>query len=329
MINDSMSKPIGGYFEIEHLGKGRDFPQPKGLKLNTGRNALEYILSSIGKVSKLYIPYYTCEVILEPLNKLAIPYEFYHINQRLELSEEVVLQKDEYLLYTNYFGIKDSYVKYLYTQYGTQFIVDCAQALYSKRIDVVKAFYSPRKFVGIPDGAIAYMENGIDSSEYGDDNSDGRMSHLFIRKEQGPQAGYADFRCNAGKLKMQPILNMSLKTKDLLAHIDFEFIKERRLKNFLHLHKFLAPTNKFSEVLNQSIMDFECPMIYPYWTSDQELKSRLIKEQVFVATYWPNVLEWTQPGMIEYEFANNLLAIPCDQRYGEEDMNRIIDLICK
>lgn len=325
----SLQKAIGGYFELEDYSVGGNFPQEDGVKLNTGRNALEYILSSVCRVSKLYIPYYTCEVILEPMNKLAIPYEFYHINQRLELSEEVVLQKDEYLLYTNYFGIKDSYVKHLYTQYGAQLIVDCAQALYSKRIDDIKVFYSPRKFVGIPDGAIAFIENGIDSSEYGEDNSNDRMSHLFIRKEQGPQAGYADFRRNAGKLKMQPILNMSLKTKDLLAHIDFEFIKERRLKNFLHLHKFLAPTNKFSEVLNQSIIDFECPMIYPYWTSDQELKSKLIKEQVFVATYWSNVLEWAKPGMIEYEFANNLLAIPCDQRYGEDDMNKIIELICK
>ena len=68
-------------------------------------------------------------------------------------------------------------------------------------------------------------------------------------------------------------------------------------------------------------------MVYPYWTSDKELKSQLIKEQVFVATYWPNVLDWTKEGMIEYEFAKCLLAIPCDQRYCAEDMKRIIKLI--
>jgi hypothetical protein len=48
---------------------------------------------------------------------------------------------------------------------------------------------------------------------------------------------------------------------------------------------------------------------------------------VFCARYWPNVLEWCQPGDFEYQLAENLVCLPIDQRYGEEEMNYIIDII--
>ena len=322
-----MIRPIGGYFELEKFGCGGKFPQNGGTLLNTGRNAFEYILASIGNVKRIFIPYFTCEVVLEPLKKLNIEYVFYQINERLEIASDIDLLDDEYILYTNYFGIKDKYITVLAEKYKKQLIVDNAQALYAKRIDGIKTFYSPRKYVGIPDGAVAYIENGINSNSYGIDVSDDRMSHLFIRLEKGAQAGYNEFRNNAHKLIGQPILNMSLKTQGLIEKIDFDTIKKQRRNNFYQLHEALASTNKLKSLLSLKKDGFACPMVYPYWTEDKELKSRLIKEQVFVATYWPNVLNWTHLDMIEFEFANNLIAIPCDQRYGKEDMNRIIELI--
>jgi len=322
-----MSKnPIGGYFELERLGGGGNFPHSQGVLLNTGRNALEYIILSIGNVNKVYIPYYTCEVVLEPLTKLNIKYKFYRIDQNLEIADDLNPQDSEYILYTNYFGIKDEYVQKLSIQYGDHLIVDCAQALYAKHIKEIKTFYSPRKFVGIPDGAVAYSDDAINPLFYGVDESEVRMSHLYLRKEKGSQAGYADFKANSKKLVMQPIKLMSQITNEMIDNIDFDEIKARRIQNFRKLHETLKATNKF---VVPDMESFECPMVYPYWTDDESLKQRLISEWIFVATYWPNVLEWTRSDMIEYEFANNLLAIPCDQRYGETEMNRIIELICK
>lgn len=323
-----MERPIGGYFELEQTcGQVHDFLHKDGVLLNTGHNALEYVLTSIGNIKKVYIPYYTCIVVLESLKKLGIAFNFYRIDHRLEIAEKILLHENEYIIYTNYFGVKDVYVNKLASSYGEHLIVDCAQALFFEHINGIKTIYSPRKFVGIPDGGVAYIDGGINPCNYNVDESDGRMAHLYIRREKGPQAGYATFQENEKKLSIQPIKNMSLRTKTLLENIDFNRVKEIRRRNFRRLHKTLAPTNKLIGSLSLNLEDFTCPMVYPYWTEDKELKSRLIKEQVFVASYWPNVLKWTKPDMIEYEFANNLLAIPCDQRYGEEDMNRIIRLI--
>jgi len=53
----------------------------------------------------------------------------------------------------------------------------------------------------------------------------------------------------------------------------------------------------------------------------------LIENKVFVARYWPNVLDWTTKDDIEYLFAYQMHPLPIDQRYGKEDMNILLDLI--
>lgn len=50
---------------------------------------------------------------------------------------------------------------------------------------------------------------------------------------------------------------------------------------------------------------------------------------MFVAKYWPNVDEWAGEEAMETWMANHILPLPIDQRYDEEDMKRIADLIKK
>ena len=144
-------KEIGGYFELE-LHKGGHY-HPDALYLNTGRNCFEYILRAKG-YKKVYIPYYTCEVMLEPLRKCGVKWEFYHINEDFEPLISYSLATDEAFLYTNYWGLKQACVKRLAERYGKQLIVDNAQAFFASPIEGVDTFYSARKFFGVPMGPI-------------------------------------------------------------------------------------------------------------------------------------------------------------------------------
>lgn len=319
-----MNKAIGGYFNLETNRFPNGYIHTKGIHLNSGRNALEYILKSIPVVQRLYIPYYTCDVVLEPINKLGISYDYYRINEHLELDDEIHLDKDEYLLATNYFGIKDAYIKILAKRYGERLIVDNAQALFAEPLKGIKTVYSPRKFVGIPDGGISYMNNGLDITDLDQDISYSRCSHLLKRIDLGAEAGYDDFKRNSHKLINQPVKLMSNLTRCLLQSINWEFVNEQRLKNFIQLHDTLSSINQ----LDIPPLDtFACPMVYPLYTTDSTLKRRLIENKIFVATYWPNVLEWCKDDMLEHELASKLIAIPIDQRYNNIDMNRIINMI--
>ena len=70
-----------------------------------------------------------------------------------------------------------------------------------------------------------------------------------------------------------------------------------------------------------------CPMVYPYYTDDIDLRERLIKQHIFVAQYWPNVLEWCTPKEIEYSLCQHIIPLPIDQRYNRDDMDRIVNVI--
>ena len=311
--------PIGGYFSLElsHLEEYHS----SAIALNTGRNCLEYILRCRG-YHKVYIPYYTCDVVLEPFHKLGVDYEFYHIDEQLEIVEDIVLRQDEALMYTNYFGLKQPYVELLSERYGRDMIVDNTQAFYARPIAGTDTFYTCRKFFGVPDGAYLYTDAKADF-ELEQDVSYDRMSFLLKRIDLGAEAGYSDFREQSERLVGQPIKCMSKLTKRLMQSIDYQTDAQKRRDNFTYLHQHLAETNQ----LQLTLGDEDVPMVYPYICNDDHLREKLIDNKVFVARYWPNVLQWTSADELEYRLALQIQPLPIDQRYGVDDMDWIIKTI--
>ena len=317
-------KAIGGYFELADQDCTGGFLPVEGIALNTCRNALEYIVQQLPDAKRIYLPYYTCEAVVEPLRRLAVAYRFYAINEQLEMDGELKLEEGDYLIANNYFGIKDAYVAQLAAKYGDRLIVDNAQALFAPALAGIKAAYSTRKFVGVADGGFAVGVAAEPALQLSVDNTQGRDSHLYIRKEKGAEAGFKNYQANESKLDNQPILKMAPETQSILSEIDYASIVAKRRQNYQYLSSALDATNQ----LRLPTMDtFECPMVYPYLTDDDTLRAKLIEHKVFVARYWPNVQKWTSVDSVEYRLATHVIPLPIDQRYDEKDMQRIIDLI--
>lgn len=310
---------IGGYFSLE-LAQHEEYHKD-ALRLNTGRNCLELILRA-RKYDKVYIPYYTCEVILEPFKKLGIPYEYYHVGINLEIRDKFTLNTNEGLLYTNYFGLKQRYVEQLAEQIGSRLIVDNTQAFYAKRVDGIDTFYTCRKFFGVPDGAYLYLDTKLDE-DFEQDYSFERFAHLLKRIDLSVEQGYGDFRKADDGLDNQPIRKMSKLTNRMMRSIDYQQAAKQRRVNFETLHKALGEVNNLNLPLDESAV----PMVYPFLAPIKGLREKLIENKLFVARYWPNVLEWTSKDDIEYLLAYQLQPLPIDHRYYKGDMQRIIDVI--
>ena len=312
---------IGGYFSLE-LPLREEYHKD-AIRLNTGRNCLEYILRARG-YKKVYVPYYTCEAVMEPINKLGIPYKFYHIDIHFEIRDNFTLKEGEALLYTNYFGLKQRYVKKLAETIGSRLIVDNTQAFYAKPIPGIDTFYTCRKFFGVPDGAYLYCDKDLDE-EMEQDYSYDRVAHLVKRIDLSAEDGFKDFRRVDDGLDNQPIRRMSKLTQRMMQSIDYEVAARRRRENYQMLHEALGGENNLELPLDEEAV----PMVYPYLAPVKDLREKLIENKVFVARYWPNVLDWTTNDDIEYLLAFQMQPLPIDQRYGVKDMKRIIDIICK
>jgi len=312
-------KPIGGYFELE-LPQRSEY-HSAAIALNTGRNCLEYILRVRG-YKRVYLPYYSCEVLLEPFKKLGVDYTFYHINERLELDEDIQLNDGEALLCINYFGLKREHVKTLAAKYGRQLIVDNTQAFYARPFEGVDTFYSCRKFFGVADGAYLYCDQPLDM-ELEQDKSWQRMDYLLKRIDVSPESAYADFKVRSANLHNMPIRAMSRLTHRIMASIDYQQVAQRRRENYLLLDGALKGKNGFLLPL----ADDSIPMVYPFLTDDEGLRQRLIDHKIFVAQYWPNVLGWCEENCTDHQLTKQLIPLPIDQRYGEDEIKRIIEMI--
>ena len=310
---------IGGYFSLE-IPLRKEY-HTNALRLNTGRNCLEYILRVRG-YKRVYIPYYTCEVVLEPFKKLGIEYRFYHVGINLEIKERFSLSSDEGLLYTNYFGLKQRYVEHLAEKAGNRLIVDNTQAFYANPIEGIDTFYTCRKFFGVPDGSYLYCDNLL-NEKFNQDYSFDRFSHLLKRIDLSPEEGYEDFKNEDDGFIDQPIKRMSKLTQRMMQGIDYEAAAQRRRENYLILHEALRQENNVELPLE----DDTVPMVYPYLVPVKGLREKLIENKVFVARYWPNVLEWTNKEDIEYLLAYQMQPLPIDQRYGEKEMKKIVESI--
>lgn len=245
------NKPIGGYFELElplHSELHAD-----AIALNGGRFCLEYLLRC-RKYSKIYIPYFTCNSAIEPIIKLGIPYEFYHIDKRYRIVDDIVLLEGEALMYTNYWGLQSDYCLELSVEYDTQLILDYTQAFYSKPINGIDTFYSCRKFFGVPDGGYLYTDAKAEF-DLEQDVSYTRMDSLLKRIDLSPEEGYDDFRKCSEMFRTLPIRYMSKFTKRMMASIDYQDATQKRRRNYEFLHRSLG---------GQKLSPGDVPMIFPY-----------------------------------------------------------------
>lgn len=311
-------KEIGGFFELELKG-GKHYHQ-KALKLNSARNCFKYILKA-KKITKVWLPAYCCDSLIEPLTLSGIDYEFYSIDEIFEsIAPLPILKKKERFLYINYFGLKSEYISLLVKFFQKQLIVDNTQAFFDQPYEGIDTFYSPRKFFGVADGGYLFTDTLLEGELPYDKTGD--LQHLIGRHESPANSVYAEYQKSEIQLINQPIRRMSKFTQAILESLDYEAMAFIRQRNFYYLHSKLESLNK----IKITLMPDTIPMIYPYLTDCSNLKQKCIKNKIYVATYWPEALSRIDY-LVERTFVQNLLPLPIDQRYDLNDMDRIYRVI--
>ncbi|MGN7205084.1 hypothetical protein ACTHQF_12505 [Pedobacter sp. SAFR-022] len=311
-------RTIGGYMGLQLPG-GKPY-YPDLIQLNTARNSLEYILLTQGYTT-IYLPYFTCEVLLEPIKRLQLQYHFYKIDEQMDPVIDFEVDDHSCMLYTNYFGVKTDTVRAL-SKTQKNLIIDNAQAFYAAPIIGIDTFYSCRKFFGVPDGAYLYARSSR-RLELSKDSSVDRMSHLVKAADLNVEAGYADYVRNNDVLINNEIKVMSNLTQQLMAAVEYDDCAKKRREHFAFLHERFKDINEFKFHYSPE----DTPMVYPLLIAKDHLKSQLIERKIFVATYWPNVFEWTSPDALEYHFAQHMISLPIDQRYNLDDMKYLVETV--
>jgi len=312
---------LGGYFGLELRDLGNGVFHNDAISINSARNALDLLLRSIVRPAKMYVPYFCCHVILEPLKRQNVEYEFYSLSDSLlpELSINNVAGND-LLLYPNYFGVCDSQVEEVLRQFGSQrVIIDNTHAFFNRPQESEVSIYSTRKFFGVPDGGFLYPGNHEVVEKIPRDHSINRCEHLLGRTDHSAKHFYGSFKEIDSQFSQLPLASMSKLTESILCSIDFEWVLRKRRNNYEHLHSKLNVANHHNFLSGQFCYPF-CNKLAP------ELRNFLLQHEIYLPRYWPDI-DVGKLSPLENSFFEYTLFLPIDQRYGHKEMEYIGDLI--
>lgn len=310
-------REIGGFLELER-NHGHEFHE-NCVALNSGRNCLRFLIRARG-IRKIWLPRLLCSAISDTCKEENVEIQYYSVSNQFKPILPS-FSTDEWIYLINYYG---QYSNEEIVSYCTQYknvIVDNAQAFYSKPIAGIDTIYTCRKFFGVPDGGYLYTTSKY-KEELLQDESFERIRFLAGRLERSAQEFYSAYRDNEEVIDALPLKLMSKTTHNLLRNVDYEADADIRERNFRCLHQNLGSVNRIDITLPVG------PYMYPFYTENgAELRQRLQREKIYIPLLWPNVKEDLCSEDIEYQLANNILPLPCDQRYTVEDMEYMIEKI--
>lgn len=312
---------IGGFFELERPLTGNGFHQ-RGYGFANGRTCFRIVLRNV-RPSNVYIPYYCCDTLLEPLIIEQIKYEFYPITETFEPLYLPELRDDELFLYINYFGVKTKCVHALVEHYGSQVIIDDTQNYFAQGYQRGWSFNSARKFFGVPDGGYLYSPYEL-IQDY-KRNTNFITDHLFLRLDHRREEAFHFYRKNEEHQNCD-LSGISCFTENILKGLDYEFIANRRRENFDFFAGHLGNLNRLH---NLEIKGSDVPFCYPLLISGEVSRSLFYSNKIFLPVLWEDVTDRKGNGNfpLERQIVNDLLPLPIDHRYEEKDLIKILHLL--
>ena len=307
-------REIGGYLGLEDYGGS---PYHKGaVALDCARSCLEYLIELRG-IRSMALPDLMCSAVPSACDYAGCAHRTYRVGEDLLPDYGFDLAEGEWLYLADYYGtLTAEAVADALDFAGGRVVVDEVQGFFRKPWEDADTIYTCRKFFGVPDGAyLATRDGAVLARDLPICRSSARMMHVLGRPEDGASAHYAEYSLVEEGLGENGPEAMSEVTRRLLSGVDYRRVKAAREYNFAVLAEVLGQLNLLDPGRPVG------PYMYPFLVKDAgAARARLAARGMYVPTLWPNVLDEYSEGSIARRYAVNLLPLPVDQRYGEEDM---------
>lgn len=331
---------VGGMFGLTQVEYPRrrlpPFLGKRNIFLANARSGISLLVDLLSP-SQIWMPSYLCSVMLKAVrNPLLV--KFYEVSYNLDIPDLHWLddvKENDVVLFIDYFGFPLSrpYATAV-KERGAWVLEDACQALLSGLghfSDFI--LFSPRKFLGVPDGGLLVINNdeiclsGIrletppaewwlkafeatvlrrDFDQYGGGR---RWFELFREADiNGPIGFYS----------------MSELSRLLLYYgFDYTSISQARIENYKVLGQILGKHALFPE-----LADGVVPLGFPVC-----LKNRnYVRQVLFEYNIYPPI-HWLIDEVVPFRFsashrlANEILTLVCDQRYSRSDMDRMGEIV--
>jgi dTDP-4-amino-4,6-dideoxygalactose transaminase len=134
---------------------------------------------------------------------------------------------------------------------------------------------------------------------------------------------YQIFRTVEASAPVGPYSMSRLSEAVLKTGIDYELVSGRRRSNYEVLADRLRALALYPELPAGVV-----PLGFPIRLARRDrVRQSLFERQIFAPTHWP--IDGVVPTVFaaSHDLAASILTLPCDQRYGSGDMERIADAV--
>ncbi len=334
-MNDQL---IGGKFGLVDFSKTNNQPPPflkdKELLLANARSGIN-ILAALLKPQKIWMPSFLCDVMLKAVQDIDV--QFYEVDSHLQVSGEWLntVEKGELVVFIDYFGFPfDPSLARRIKERGSWVLEDASQALFSFHAGRFSDFvlFSPRKFLGVPDGGI--LRNNIPFELSGIQIKDPppewwlrALDATILRREFDLYGGGRYwFQLFQETDKAGPIgpYAMSELSRTMLEHsFDYSAIIEKRIENYNILNNYLSRYALFPDLPADVV-----PLGYPIRVPNRDrVRQELFGHNIYPPVHWP-IAEVVPHKFVEsHHLAETILTLVCDQRYNPTDMERTARIV--
>lgn len=320
---------------------------------SSGRNAIGFILDSIEyrRDKRALLPIYTCTSVIKPFIDRGYYLEFYDIDINLEVNikdfeEKIISFKPSIVLFHAYYGfdtLKDIKDKIMSIRKKNIIIIeDITQSFMSdiKHIDADYYIGSFRKWVAVPDGGFAINKNDFFPRKPININKklvDLRLQAFYVKYNYmknniGSKEDFIKLYIDSEEMFDDSfIYKISSEAKFILNNCNKQEIIEKRKNNFSRLLKGIDGKKSIMIPVFRSMPKNIIPLYFPIYVEGDrdDLRKYLSINNIYAPVIWPIPCYIKNISNNILNIYQKILAIPCDQRYGLQDMDSVVEILLK
>jgi len=332
---------IGGMFGVElsesdtslKVKKLPPFLRERQRLLATARSAVKLLVRALHPAT-VWLPSYICGVVIDAAREPGVRLRFYPVDHSLQIPRDDWLgqiQAGDLVIFADYFGF-DTWSSYGadVKARGARIVEDACQAMLNKDFAPHSDYiiFSPRKFIGAPDGGILLA--GKNTELPGADFPAPPAKWLLqatrasiLRSEfdryGGERSWFKMFQSTEADGPMEPF-RMSDLTAAILQIVDWTMIKMRRRRNYEYLLSELGELAIFPDLPRHVV-----PLGFPIRVRNRDrVRRSLFNERIYPAVHWEIIDLVPAEFLSSHRLASEIMTLPSDQRYGRDDMKRMV-----
>ena len=333
---------IGGRFGLEtrplpQLGARPGFLGPQHLFCVNASSALALLLGRL-RPGRVFLPAYLCPSLAHAAEHAGCAVQFYPVGENLRPGDpgwQAAIRPGDAVVMIDYFGMGlDLPAINAVRQRGGMVIEDATQAMLSDGAGTRGDFalMSPRKFLGVVDGGILItnLPRSFAPPLLPPPPAGwwlGRLGACEARRDydrgHGDRGWFAQFQQAEAQAPMGHFRMSDLSHAQLGHCFDYPAIRAQRRENYRQLAASLGDLALWPELPQGAV-----PLAFPVRVKNRDaLRAHLFEQNIYPPVHWDLRGTVADEFIASHALAGEMMSLPCDQRYGASDMQRMINVL--